>query len=476
MAINGIIDLTKAGCSAGVMKVELDSFSAAEKTAADLALSYGGIQAGAMTGGAMVDNATASTMIGVGWYDAFNDYFASINGSEMNNMTGNGEMINYTTAIQGLQAQEAALGVNTAGVTFAGNASIGDLSTAFESATFGTENASLTNKMGVLLLAGHCADMPTKNYNYSSVSEDLQNNTAFETGVLQRAGVWGFLNPSDVNATIAMDFAICYGAAGTFAETNGGGDEDWPEDPLAVNASTRIMNFLGIELDNNVAMGLLFGGHLTEMPTGILAHNEGKTRFGLAGYPGSFMSHTPQSAMENYTLDMAQYGTIAAWAGGWLQSQTGFPMVLRGGSGDLTAEQFVNVTFGAEDPLNGGYTDNSLNLGGAWGTPLIGASNGAPAIALDAEDSGRILYGSLGLTTTTGATIFLYGQLHGETPPINFQTMEAGEPMEWNNQTIGMLYQVDNNTAHALRTLMNVLYADFIPNDLLVGSYGSSGQ
>ena len=151
-------------------------------------------------------------------------------------------------------------------------------------------------------------------------------------------------------------------------------------------------------------------------------------------------------------------------------------MVLRGGSGDLTAEQFVNVTFGAEDPLNGGYTDNSLNLGGAWGTPLIGASNGAPAIALDAEDSGRILYGSLGLTTTTGATIFLYGQLHGETPPINFQTMEAGESMEWNNQTIGMLYQVDNNTAHALRTLMNVLYADFIPNDLLVGSYGSSGQ
>ena len=48
-------------------------------------------------------------MIGVGWYDAFDEYFALINGSEMNNMTGQGEMINYTTAIRYLQAQEELL-------------------------------------------------------------------------------------------------------------------------------------------------------------------------------------------------------------------------------------------------------------------------------------------------------------------------------------------------------------------------------
>ena len=120
-------------------------------------------------------------------------YFALVNGSEMNNMTGEGEMINYTTAIQGLQAQEAARGV--AGVTFAGNASVGDLSTAFDSAVFGTEDASLTDMHGVLLLAGHCDAMPTEDYDYASVSADLRNNPAFTTGVLQRAGVWGFLNP-----------------------------------------------------------------------------------------------------------------------------------------------------------------------------------------------------------------------------------------------------------------------------------------
>jgi len=475
MAIEGVMDLTKVGFSAGVMAIELESFSAAKKTADDLEMSYMGIQAGAMTGGAAVDAATASMMIGVGWYDAFSDYFALINGSEMNNMTGQGEMINYTTAIQGLQAEEAALGVNTAGVTFAGNASVGDLSTAFDSAVFGTENAALTDMQGVLLLAGHCDAMPTEDYDYASVSADLANSPAFTTGVLQRAGVWGFLNPSDINATIAMDFAICFGVAGTFSMIHGGADDDWFADAMAIDASTRLMNYLGVDIDNTVAMGLLFGGHLTEMPTGLLAHNEGKTRFGLAGYPGSFMSHTPQSAMENYTLDGAQYGAIATWAGGWLSSATALPMALLGGTGTMTAEQFVNVTFGNEDPVNGGYLDNSLNLGGAWGTALVPVSEGAPSIALDAAVSGNILYGDLGLTTTTGATLFLYGELTGMTPPIDFATMAPGAPMEWNATTVSALYGVDANAANALRTLMmSVIYGDFVP-ELLVDSFGSSG-
>ncbi len=472
MAINGVMELTKVGFSAGVMAIELESFSAAEKTASDLEMSYMGIQAGAMTSGVTVDPATASMMLGVSWYDAFDAYFAATNSSGMNNMTGAGEMISYTQAIQGLQAQEAALGANTAGVTFAGNASIGDLSTAFESAMFGTENAALTDKQGILLLAGHCDAMPTENYDYASVSADLLNNPAFTTGVLQRAGVWGFLNPSDINATIAMDFAICFGAAGTFAMVNGGADDDWYADAMAVNASTRIMNHLGVDIDNNVAMGLLFAGQDTEDPMGLLATNEDGTSFGLQ----NFMEMDEDDAKEAYNLDGTQYDAIQMWAGGWLASVTKLPMVLLGGTGNMTAEKFVNVTFGDEDPVNGGYLDNSLNLGGAWGTPLIPASDGAPSIALDAAVSGNILYGPLGLTTATGATLFLYGELHGETPPINFATMEAGTPMEWNAATVSALYGVDDNAANALRTLMkNVIYDDFVPG-LLVDSFGSNGE
>ena len=142
----------------------------------------------------------------------------------------------------------------------------------------------------------------------------------------------------------------------------------------------------------------------------------------------------------------------------------------------MTAEQFVNVSFGAADPVNGGYLDNSINLGGAWGTALVPASEGAPSIALDAAVSGNILYGPLGLTTATGATVFLYGELTGKTPPVNFATGELVPEMEWNTDTIQAFYPgVDANAANALRVLMmSVIYGDFVPG-FLVDTFGSSG-
>ena len=468
MAIEGVMDLTKVGFSAGVMAIELESFSAAKKTAEDLEMSYMGIQAGAVTG-SPVDAANASMMLGVGYYDAFDAYFAATNSSGMNNLSGMGETITYTQAIQGSQA--------AAGhpVTFAGNASMGDISYAMDSATWITgEDASLTSMNGVLLLAGHCDAFPTASYD--EIMADAANGFA-NVGTMQRATVWGFTamadeTTPDFNATIARDYAICYGVAGTFAEVNGGADDDWFADAMAVDASTRIMNYLGVDIDNTVAMGLLFGGQDTDMPMGLFATNEDGTSFGLA----NFMGMEAGDAMSAYGLDPTQYGAIATWAGGWLSSASALPMALLGGTGTMTAEQFVNVTFGNEDPVNGGYLDNSLNLGGAWGTALIPASEGAPSIALDAAVSGNILYGPLGLTTSTGATLFLYGELTGMTPPVDLATMQPGASMEWNATTVSALYGVDANAANALRTLMmSVIYGDFVPG-LLVDSFGSQGQ
>jgi hypothetical protein len=148
-------------------------------------------------------------------------------------------------------------------------------------------------------------------------------------------------------------------------------------------------------------------------------------------------------------------------------------MVLLGGSGDMTASLFVNTTFGAEDPLNGGYLDNSLNMGGAW--MLLGGSEN---VDLDPAISGNALYGPLGLTTSTGSAIFLYGELSGYTPPINFSTMGPGEPMAWNEATIGALYGVDANAAGAMRALMmGPLYgttsASFVPG-YLMSNFGTT--
>ena len=467
-AINGIMDLTKAGFAAGAIGNEMESFSAGQATADGIATSYGGIQAGAVTGSA-VDAATASMMLGVGWYDAYDAFFASINGSQMNNMTGNEEMITYTQAIQGLQAGEAQAGVNTAGVTFAGNASIGDLSYAFDSAVMPTgEDASLTSMQGVLILAGHCNSFATATY--AEVMADAANDFA-NVGTMQRASIWGYAS-TDINATIATDFAVCFGVGGTFSMTHGGADDDWFQDPLAVDASTRMMNYLGLDIDNTVAMNLLFGGQGTDMPTGILATNLESTSFGIAAFAGMDAA----TAMTTYGLDATQYAAVGAWVGGWLTSATALPMILLGGTGTMTAEEFVNVSFGAADPVNGGYLDNSINLGGAWGTALIPASEGAPSIALDAAVSGNVLYGPLGLTTATGATVFLYGELTGKTPPVNFATGETVPEMEWNTDTIQAFYPgVDANAANALRTLMmSVIYGDFVPG-FLVDTFGSSG-
>ena len=352
---------------------------------------------------------------------------------------------------------------------------MGDISYAMDSATWITgEDASLTSMNGVLLLAGHCDAFPTASYD--EIMADAANGFA-NVGTMQRATVWGFTamadeTTPDFNATIARDYAICYGVAGTFAEVNGGADDDWFADAMAVDASTRIMNYLGVDIDNTVAMGLLFGGQDTDMPMGLFATNEDGTSFGLA----NFMGMEAGDAMSAYGLDPTQYGAIATWAGGWLSSASALPMALLGGTGTMTAEQFVNVTFGNEDPVNGGYLDNSLNLGGAWGTALIPASEGAPSIALDAAVSGNILYGPLGLTTATGATLFLYGELTGMTPPVDLATMQPGAPMEWNATTVSALYGVDANAANALRTLMmSVIYGDFVPG-LLVDSFGSQGQ
>ena len=464
LAINGIMDLTKAGFAASVMGTQMESFSAGKATADGLATSYGGIQAGALTGGAAVNATTASIGIGTGWYDAYDAYFALINGSGMNNMTGMGETITYTQAIQGLQAAEGA-------VTFYGNQSISNLTYAFDSAVMPTgEDASLTSMQGVLLLAGHCDAYPTATY--AEVMADAANGFA-NIGTMQRAHIWQFTamadeTTPDVNATIANDWAICYGIGGTFSTIHGGGDDGWYADAEAVNASTRIKNLLGIEIDNNVAMNLLFAGQDTTTPTGLLATNEDSTAFGIV----AFTEMNDTTAMTTYGLSESQYAAIGAWVLGWLTSASSLPLILLGGTGTLSAEQFVNISFGAEDPVNGGYLANSLNMDGAWGTPPFTAA--APAVELSEAQSGNVLYGGLGLTTSTGATVFLYGELTGMTPPINFTTMSAGEPIPWNNQTIAALYGIDTNAADAMRYLMmNAIYGEFVPGYLL--SLESSG-
>ena len=473
LAISGIMDLTKAGFAAGAINNEMTSFSAGKVTAEWVSNTMAGGYV-AYTDGETMDAANASIVIGMNWYNQFDAYFAAANMSGYNNVSGYPSTVNYTQAIQG---QQQAAGETNLSKMFTGSSSITDLTYAFDSALMPTgEDVSLSGMVGVMVLAGHCDAFPTATYD--EVMADAGNNFA-NVGTMQRASIWGFLvDPTapmpDINATIANDYAVCWGIGGMFANVFGGGDDDWFTDQsgTAVDASTRMMNYLGVDIDNEVAMNLLFGGQGDPIPTGLLATNavgdESATAFGVA----TFIGMDAATAMSSYNLDMAQYSAIATWVGGWLTSQSSLPMVLLGGSGTITAEEFVNVTLGGEDPINGGYLTYSLNLGGAWG--VAGDSMGAPPVSVDPVTAGELLYGPLGITTRLGAGFFLYGELFGFTPPINPLTMEAQAPYPWDEMTVSNIYEIDVNAAAALRVMVrNAIYGDFVP-DFLVG-LGSDG-
>jgi len=460
LAINGIMDLTKVAFSAGMMGNDLENMQAGTATATTISAQLAGTSAQINASG--VDQAIADAMapdaLANGWFTAFDAYFAAINGSGYNNMSGMGETITYSQAMGGQSA----------------NFSDMSMTMAMNSAMMPTgDSAALTTGLGVLLMAGHCKAHPTADS--ATIMADAANGFA-NIGTMQRATIWGYMAMAnetmpDLETTIARDYAVCYGVGGTFL-TNGGGDATWFATPTtSVNASARFAN-MGITIDNMVAMNLLFAGQGTDTPTGLLASNADQTAFGLA----SFMQMDAVSAMTAFGLDATQYGAIAMWAGAWLTDVSSLPMVLKGGAGVMTASLFVNTTFGAADPINGGYLTNSLNLGGAWG--VLGASLGAPAIDLTAAQSGNLLYGPLGLTTQAGATIFLFGELSGKTPPIDFTTMQPGAQMTWNASTISALYGIDVNAASAVRALMmGPIYGDtpesFVPG-YLMSTFGTS--
>ncbi|MEZ8001976.1 MAG: hypothetical protein QMC58_07060 [Candidatus Poseidoniaceae archaeon] len=250
---------------------------------------------------------------------------------------------------------------------------------------------------------------------------------------------------------------------------HGGGSDFDASD--ATDTADRLENLLGVSFDGVNTSALLLAGNTSATPTGLLAQNADGTGFGLA----TFLTLDPATAMTNFGLSMEQYGAIMAWGGGWAASATSLELGLLGGTGTMNAQQFVNQTFGSMNPIDGSYLSNSLNMGGAWGAGLIPGHSDATAISLTPEQSGHILYHPvLGLTTSSGATLFMYGELSGMTPPINFTTMGAGEPMPWNNATIGALYGIDANAADALSFFVSSpIFATFVP-EFLMSSFGTT--
>ena len=216
----------------------------------------------------------------------------------------------------------------------------------------GGEDLSLTGALGATMLAGHCSAFPTEDS--ATILADEANGFV-NSGTMTRASLWQYTAMADATTpdfemTIARDWAMCAGVGMTFSAL-GGGDSDWMLDQTgtAVDASTRLAHMGivadGSPVDNMLAMGVLFGNPADDEVTGML--EVVGTEYGVA----NFLTMDAEAATALYGIDAATHGALAMWALGWMTDQTSLPMILLGGSGDMTASLFVATSFGAEDPL-----------------------------------------------------------------------------------------------------------------------------
>ena len=322
------------------------------------------------------------------------------------------------------------------------------------------ENISLFNYMGPLV------------YSAMGEPESLEDIQADPDNsvTLNRAELWNFTHPTDLNITLARDWTL-YAGMGKLMLDNGAGDDDYltTESEDKVNLTQRFDWLMGLDIDNDVARNVLNLGDGTDEPLGILAESESGTSFGLS----AFLEMDQQEAISTYGINKIQHSAIKEFCNDWVNDVSLLPLILVDGEGYITASEFVNQTFGSINPLDDSYMEYSLNAGGMWGTGILGFPKGE-SVDLTRAQSANMLFGQYGLTTSEGAGMFLYGELSGKSVPLNFTTGKSADAVEWNNETVASIYGIDENAAGAARLLMmEVVFKNFVP-EYLIDSFGTS--
>lgn len=326
-------------------------------------------------------------------------------------------------------------------------------------------NVSLLNDLGPVAFMS----MGEPDALLSTIEEEPANSVT-----LQRAEAYGYLATemidtnndgnedtfvTDYAQTLVRDWSL-YIAIGLEFQSNGGGSPFTDSEDIA----ERLNNLLDVDFSDVDCLELLMNGDGSDTPLGLLAKNSAGTGFGLS----AFLEMNPTEAMSTFGLNSAQYEAIGHWSEGWATSVTSLQMALLGGSGTLNAGQFVNTSFGNEDPIFGGYLTYSMNQGGDWAN-----GNALSAISLTPEQSANILYGPLGLTTSSGALLFLYGELSGKVAPGYLSATDLGnEP--WGVDIIAEAYGIDANSAAALQSLfMDSIFGEFV-GEFLISSFATT--
>ncbi len=269
----------------------------------------------------------------------------------------------------------------------------------------------------------------------------------------QRAALFGYtaMDGTEVNEseTFVRDQALYALVAAEYVQ-NGGGDENWDDDMDEVEQ--RFFEVSGARIADHAVLDDLLYGMDGNTPRGLLVSDSAGFMWGLALFLSAALEN-PFAIMIDYGLGITDIQKIGGYAGDWFLDDTTFPLILKGGSGSVTAIEFQYARFGGEDPLEGGYSEAGLNLGGFWGSGAMSEWGATGAVDLNFSQVDNILNGPMGVAGD-GAVAFLYGEVTGHTLPVDATTMvptEGGLELPWNTALVAQIYGIDVNEAAALR-------------------------
>jgi len=267
-----------------------------------------------------------------------------------------------------------------------------------------------------------------------------------------RAALLGYNDwTSATEDTIAMDWAVYSLAASKFVE-KGGGAEVNNQTPQLKERFTEVSGVTisdSVTLDNllfNESVGLLTSFEISGIPlpgmvVGLLLPLQSADYFG---------------AMTTYNVGLITIGGLADYVEPWVGLgltgvPTEFELILAGGQGTMTSNDWWLTAFGDYDPLGGIYIPIGLNR-----------DSFAGMAALTQEQSDFILNDpDIGLKSSFPGS-FMYGELSGMSLPD-----AEGVQHVWNDAYVASLYGITEDAAHALRDWVANFYFDTVMPVLL---------
>ena len=280
------------------------------------------------------------------------------------------------------------------------------------------------------------------------------------TNSLTRASTFGYTG-IDENETFARDHAI-YNAINTRFVNHGGGAH--LESTSHESLNERLDEMSGVTINDEPTLQNLLFGVVDGTNVGMLVCDNQKILCGSTNILQGALED-PFAITDDYTLNPADrfgytdmIGIVQNWAGNWFQAVTKYEMILSGGEGWIHADEWFYEAFGSIDPINHEYITLGLNQQGAWGLVY------GDVVDLDPEVTATLFSGEHRITGDF-AMDFMYGEIMGFSVPMdeNFIPTPGGTVHVWDEALVAQIYNLDNNSANALRWLFSyTVYDQFL--------------